>query len=125
MAATMGARIAQARREQGSSPRQVAARLGVKPATLENWEQDRSEPRANKLLTLAGVLDVPVSWLLQGDDGLGERYQSADADGIAAIRRKLERAAIMQEEAAALLAEASAAIARLDDGAGQDEDLVA
>lgn len=125
MAATMGARIAQARREQGSSPRQVAARLGVKPATLENWEQDRSEPRANKLLTLAGVLDVPVSWLLQGDDSLGERYQSADADGIAAIRRKLERAAIMQEEAAALLAEASAAIARLDDGAGQDEDLVA
>ena len=125
MAATMGARIAQARREQGSSPRQVAARLGVKPATLENWEQDRSEPRANKLLTLAGVLDVPVSWLLQGDDSLGERYQSADADGIAAIRRKLERAAIMQEEAAALLAEVSAAVARLDDGAGQDEDLVA
>ena len=57
---TMGSRIENARLAQGLSTRQLATRLGVKPATIENWERDRSEPRANKLLMLGGVLNVSV-----------------------------------------------------------------
>ena len=57
---TMGSRLEQARIAQGFSVRQLATRIGVKPATVDNWERDRSEPRANKLLTLAGMLNVPV-----------------------------------------------------------------
>ncbi len=65
---TMGGRIEQARGQLGLSLRQLATRIGVKPATLENWERDRSAPRSNKLVTLAGLLNVPVIWLLEGEE---------------------------------------------------------
>jgi transcriptional regulator with XRE-family HTH domain len=45
---------------------QLARRLGIKTETLHDWETDRSEPRSNRLLTLAGVLNVSPTWLLTG-----------------------------------------------------------
>jgi transcriptional regulator with XRE-family HTH domain len=37
------------------------------------WEQDLSEPRANKLSMVSGLLNVSMSWLLTGEgDGLAE-----------------------------------------------------
>jgi len=38
----------------------------VKTATMSGWELDRAEPRSNKLVMLAGVLNVSPSWLLMG-----------------------------------------------------------
>ena len=35
--------------------------------TVEGWENDISEPRANKLQMLSGVLNVPIPWLLTGE----------------------------------------------------------
>ena len=110
---TMGSRIEQARHAQGLSVRQVASRLGMKPATIENWERDRSEPRSNKLLTLAGVLNVPVAWLLEGEGETGRSYQPDALSETAKILGKLERAQAMQQELAALLAEATADVNRL------------
>jgi phage repressor protein C with HTH and peptisase S24 domain len=33
---------------------------------LQEWETDRAEARSNRLLTLAGMLNVSPTWLLTG-----------------------------------------------------------
>ena len=66
-AATFGDRIAAARDALGLSQQELANRIGVRLATLQNWEGDRAEPRANKLQMLAGVLNVSIVWLLTGE----------------------------------------------------------
>ncbi|WP_297583857.1 helix-turn-helix domain-containing protein [Roseibium sp.] len=63
---TLGERICKARDISGLSTAQLARRLGIKTATLHSWESDRSEPRSNKLVLLAGVLNVSPTWLLVG-----------------------------------------------------------
>jgi len=69
--ATFGDRLSGAREAQGWSQTELARRLGVKLKTVCGWEDDLSEPRANKLQMLAGVLNVSIMWLLTGDgDGL-------------------------------------------------------
>ncbi len=64
--ATFGDRVTGAREAAGMTQKELAKRLGVKLATLEGWENDLSEPRANKLQMLAGVLGVSLTWLLEG-----------------------------------------------------------
>ncbi len=69
--ATFGDRVAGAREAAGMSQSQLARRLGVKKTTLSGWEQDMSEPRANKLSMMAGLLNVSIMWLLTGEgDGM-------------------------------------------------------
>ncbi len=69
--ATLGDRLAGAREDLGMTTEELARRLGVKHRTLLNWEEDLSEPRANKLQMVSGVLNVSVMWLLNGEgDGL-------------------------------------------------------
>ncbi|MBY6004219.1 helix-turn-helix domain-containing protein [Salipiger bermudensis] len=70
-AATFGDRIAAAREAAGMGQEKLARRLGVKLKTLHGWENDLSEPRANKLQMLAGLLNVSIMWLLTGEgDGI-------------------------------------------------------
>ena len=66
-AATFGDRVAAAREAAGMTQAQLARRLGVKKTTLTGWEQDLSEPRANKLTMMAGLLNVSMGWLLTGE----------------------------------------------------------
>ncbi|TLP57545.1 helix-turn-helix transcriptional regulator [Parasedimentitalea maritima] len=66
-AATFGDRVAGAREVAGMSQAQLARRLGIKKSTLLGWEQDLSEPRANKLSMMAGVLNVSIKWLITGE----------------------------------------------------------
>ncbi len=72
-AATFGDRVAAAREAADMTQAQLARRLGVKKTTLMGWEQDLSEPRANKLSMVSGLLNVSMSWLLTGEgEGLSE-----------------------------------------------------
>ena len=64
--ATLGGRISLARETSGLTVVQVVKRLGVRVATYSAWEADRSEPRANKLVALAGILNVSPTYLLSG-----------------------------------------------------------
>lgn len=65
--ATFGDRLVAAREAAGLSAAQLASHVGVRAKTLENWESDRSEPRANRAQMLAGVLNVSIVWLLTGE----------------------------------------------------------
>ena len=64
--ATLGDRLARARDAAGMTQAQLARRLGVKLSTVRNWETDRSEPRANRLQMLSGLLNVSFVWLMTG-----------------------------------------------------------
>lgn len=69
-AATFGDRLAAARDVCDLNQNALAQKLGVGTKTVEKWENDLSEPRANKLQMLAGVLNVSMRWLLTGE-GVG------------------------------------------------------
>jgi transcriptional regulator with XRE-family HTH domain len=69
--ATLGDRIAAAREAAGLSQTSLATRIGVRAKTLRAWEDDISEPRANRLQMLAAMLGVSLRWLLSGEgDGI-------------------------------------------------------
>ncbi|GAB5461305.1 helix-turn-helix domain-containing protein [Hoeflea alexandrii] len=70
---TLGGRITRARDLASLTLEEAASRIGVTDETLSEWESDRSEPRANKIMTLAGVLGVSPAWLISG---AGEAPQS-------------------------------------------------
>ena len=69
---TLGGRLYASRHNTGMSLHMVANLLGVKSSTLKSWENDRSEPRVNKLVALAGVLGVSPTHFLaeEGNDGV-------------------------------------------------------
>ena len=66
-AATFGDRVAAAREILGVTQCELSRHLGVKEKTVAAWEDDRAEPRANKLAMLSGVLNVSMRWLLTGE----------------------------------------------------------
>mgnify|MGYP001793684065 CR=1 FL=1 len=93
--ATFGDRMAAARERAGLSQVQLAKQMGVKHSTVRNWEEDLSEPRANKLQMMAGVLGVSLSWLLTGDgdgpDGpIDDLELSADVSDVLVELRTLK-----------------------------------
>ena len=97
---TLGGRIVYARETAELTTSQFARRLGVKTATLQGWESDRAEPRPNRLLTMAGMLNVSPTWLLTGD---GESpSDSADEDGMLQIRAAVEH---LRKQALAIVEE--------------------
>ncbi|MEM6577704.1 MAG: helix-turn-helix transcriptional regulator [Pseudomonadota bacterium] len=65
-ATTFGDRLTGAREAAGMTQKDIARRLGVKLKTIKAWEDDLSEPRANRLSMLAGLLNVSLSWLISG-----------------------------------------------------------
>lgn len=72
---TFGDRLAGAREAAGLSQTDLARRTGVRVTSIKSWENDQSEPRANTLQRLSGILGVSLMWLLAGE---------GDGDGMAA-----------------------------------------
>ena len=68
-ASTFGDRLVAARTAHNLSAKALARQLGVATKTIDKWENDISEPRANKLQMLSGVLNVSIPWLLTGENG--------------------------------------------------------
>lgn len=63
---TLGERISVARENAGLSQEDLAKALAVKSGTLDDWENDAAEPRANRMTLLGGILGVSAGWLLYG-----------------------------------------------------------
>ena len=92
--ATFGDRLAGAREAAGLKQVDLAEQLGVQPDSVEAWQNDLREPRANRLQMLSGLLGVSLSWLLTGTgDGPDIDTQEAEipmaASDILADIRKL------------------------------------
>ena len=105
---TIGGRIARAREAAGFSVAQAARRLGVKTVTWQSWENDRSEPRANRLLMMAGALNVSPTWLLSG---YGDGPHEAVDDEVQVLRQELKSVA---QDVAAAQVRLDAVLARLE-----------
>lgn len=83
--ATFGDRVASARETAGMTQAVLARRLGVRVATLRAWENDTAEPRANRLSMLAGLLNVSMMWLINGEgEGLEGPEGATELSGNAA-----------------------------------------
>jgi transcriptional regulator with XRE-family HTH domain len=97
---TIGKRITHARENKGYTCEQLAERVGVKEDTLQAWENDERDPRANRLLRLAGGLDVTFAWLMVGD-----RYDegSEDAGRLSSVDAKLQRMKQLHSELGELI----------------------
>ena len=77
--ATFGDRVTAAREATGMTQAELAKRLGVKKSTVRGWEEDLSEPRANKLSMMAGLLNVSMMWLINGEGEGLDAPQDAEA----------------------------------------------
>ncbi|SMO33968.1 helix-turn-helix domain-containing protein [Ruegeria faecimaris] len=78
-AATFGDRLAGAREAAGMTQAHLARRLGVKKSTIAAWENDLSEPRANRLSMMAGMINVSIMWLLTGEgDGMDAPVEAGE-----------------------------------------------
>lgn len=115
--ATFGDRLAAAREAGGMTGSQLARRLGVKKSTVSDWENDLSEPRANRLAMMAGVLNVSIIWLLTGEgEGMSAPADAEDPADMgpllaelreirATLRQAAERAARLEKRLRALSGE--------------------
>lgn len=100
---TMGGRLSRARDAIGLSTAQLARRLGVQTSTIQAWESDRSQPRANRLSMLAGVLNVSPSWLLHG---VGTSpAEDTRSDMVRSLETQLERLKRLQEETTEIISQ--------------------
>ena len=94
-AATFGDRLAAAREAQDMSQEALARRLGVALETVEGWENDLREPRANRLQMLSGVLDVSLTWLLTGE---GQGVDTENDIMVSDLAELLQEMRILQSE---------------------------
>lgn len=87
--ATFGDRLTAAREATGMDQATMAERVGVELQTLQNWEDDLAEPRANRLQMMAGILGVSITWLISGEgEGPADpdsEVEPADADTLAIL----------------------------------------
>ena len=76
--ATFGDRLVAAREKANLSQQDLAKRLGVKNSTIKSWENDNSDPRANRLSMLAGLLNVSITWLISAEGSGVEAPEKSD-----------------------------------------------
>ncbi len=106
---TLGGRIIYAREQQSMTTAQLARRVGIESATLQDWESDRSQPRSNRLAMLASMLNVSPTWLLMG---YGERPGDIlDETEMDHIRGTIQR---IRDQAVAITGELEQLEERLD-----------
>ena len=114
MEPSMGPRIAVARENAGMSVEDLARHLGVESASVRAWERDERTPRANRLLMMAGVLNVSLTWLLEGRED--QRMEAGGAPTLDDVRSRIQAAQTQLADVTALLQSAVDALARLSDG---------
>jgi transcriptional regulator with XRE-family HTH domain len=67
-ASQIAERLSAARANAGMTNEQLAEAVGVDRKTVTRWQSDGAGSiKAEKLLALAGVLDVDPTWLLVGE----------------------------------------------------------
>ena len=90
-------RLRVARERAGLSKEALAQSVDVEMSSIDKWESDEREPRANRLIMLSGVLGVSLNWLLEGRKN--ERMESAVNPALAAAQGEIERLQLLLSEA--------------------------
>ncbi len=72
------------RKSKGLSQEELAVKLNVVRQTISKWEQGRSVPDSDLLISISEVLETPVSTLL------GENIAESKPDELKVISEKLE-----------------------------------
>lgn len=107
---TIGGRLSRAREASGLSASELAWRLGVKTATINAWERDRSEPGAHRVQKLAGLLGTSISWILHG---IGAAPRD-DEPSTASVSLQLERLRRLHRQTGALIGQLERDLQKLD-----------
>ena len=100
----LGERIANARSERGLSQQELANQLGIKKSNLEQWESGKTAPRANHMNQLAGVLNVPLLWLMGGSD-MPPSTMGPDSQETTGLEGRLMRAERLVQELEQIIGE--------------------
>lgn len=77
--------------EKGITRYRLSKLSGVAQSTIADWENERSNPSADKLAKVANVLGVSVEQLLGGEDGQNKtpvvRYNERDVKVLEAFKK--------------------------------------
>ena len=111
--ATLGDRIGVAREHAELSVETLARKLGIRPKTVDAWENDEREPRAHQLRMLAGLTGASLIWLLSGQ---GENVPGTVEAGQGDTQATLTELRALQS----LMDEATRRLARLEQLLGQN-----
>lgn len=85
---TLGQKLRSARIEKGWTQPQLADEVKVPIESISRWESDQRVPRIDRLTSVAKVLDVPMSYLLDNNAGF---QQDILLKELRSIREILER----------------------------------
>lgn len=99
---TIGGRLSRAREASGLSVKQLALRLGVKTATIQAWESDRSQPGSHRLTKLSGLLGVSLSWILHGV-GIAPSEEMETSQRADLLSAQLDRLVLLHAETGQLI----------------------
>ena len=111
--ATLGDRITAAREKAGLTTAEAARRLGVRLATFQAWEADASEPRANRLQMLSGLLGVSLRWLMTGEGDGPDPDQGALPNDVRVVLGELRGLAAEQARLAERIVRSEKRLRRL------------
>jgi transcriptional regulator with XRE-family HTH domain len=99
---TIGGRLSRAREASGLSIKQLAMRLGVRTATVQAWESDRSQPGSHRLTMLSGLLGVSLSWILHGV-GIAPSEEMKASQKADLLNAQLDRLVLLHAETGQLI----------------------
>ena len=99
---TIGGRLSRAREASGLSIKQLAMRLGVKTATVQAWESDRSHPCSHRQTMLSGLLGVSHSWILYGV-GIAPAEEMEASQKAGLLNAQLDRLVLLHAETGQLI----------------------
>ena len=99
MKKTLGALIAQTRREKGMTQLELAGKMGVTDKAVSKWERDLACPDVQSLPTLADALGLSLEELMQGE----RKEPPAEKESALRIGTILRAVALAMGVAAAVL----------------------
>jgi len=80
----MSARLKRLREAANLSQTDVAARLGIKPQSVQQWESGRTQPRGKRLAQLSLLYGESQGYILDGEDGVIAESSATARDSVTA-----------------------------------------
>lgn len=65
---TIGNRVIYLLKQKKLKQKDLAEYLGTKPSTVNGWNQENKNPSSNLIIPICKFLDVPIAYLLTGDE---------------------------------------------------------